>query len=129
VTALRLPAGDYALFGSTPMLAHGLIQKVHDIDIVARGGAWRRAAALGEIRFGSHHDRLVTLPGEIEVFDGWLGADPGPLIEGAERLHGLPFVQLEAVLSFKLALQRPKDARHIALLRRHLARRSRQGDV
>jgi hypothetical protein len=120
VTALALPAGHYALHGSAPLLAHGLIDGVHDIDIVARGPAWTRAATLGEIRYG-RVDRLITLPGDIEIFDGWLDEDADALIDGAERKHGLPYVQLDAVLRFKLALARPKDAPHIALLRHTLA--------
>ena len=115
VKALGLPAGDYALHGSAPMLAHGLLSEIHDIDIVARGTAWERATTLGEIgRAASGGDRLVRLPGEIELFDGWLGEDRDALIDGAIWHHGLPLVRLggEEVLRFKRRLNRAKDHRH-----------------
>ena len=35
--ALKLPAGDYAIFGSGPLVVHGLIEGVRDLDVVARG--------------------------------------------------------------------------------------------
>jgi hypothetical protein len=35
-----LPEGDYAVFGSTPLVACGLLREVHDLDVVARGAAW-----------------------------------------------------------------------------------------
>ncbi len=44
-----MPAGDWALHGSAPMLAHGLLSEIHDIDIVARGAAWEAAGRLGII--------------------------------------------------------------------------------
>lgn len=108
------------MHGSAPLLAHGLIDGVRDIDIVARGAAWRRACDLGEVRYG-RVDRMVTLPGDIEIFDGWLGESADALVARATRLHGLPVVRLDDVLRSKLALARPKDAPHVALLRRALA--------
>ena len=119
LSGLGLPAGDFALHGSGPMLAHGLVDSVHDLDVVARGAAWRRALKLGEART-AQTDRVVELPGEVEVFDGWMGDDLDALIDGAELVAGLPCVRLEHVLAFKERLARPKDAAHIELLRRHL---------
>lgn len=117
--ALGLAAGHFAVHGSGAMLARGLVDEVHDLDVVARGPAWRRACSLGEPRRG-RTDAVVEL-GEVEIFDGWMGTDADALIDGAELASGLPCVRLEHVLAFKLAMNRAKDAAHIALLREHLA--------
>jgi hypothetical protein len=53
VRALRLPASEYAIFGSGPLVAHGLLGEGRDIDLVARGAAWRRAAELGLTQLGT----------------------------------------------------------------------------
>ena len=39
--ALELPAEDYAVFGSGPLAVRGLIEHIGDLDVVARGPAWR----------------------------------------------------------------------------------------
>lgn len=121
VRALDLPAGDYALHGSSVLLAHGLVATVNDVDLVARGAAWERAARLAPV-LRAQVDPVVRPSPEIEIFHGWLDDDPDELIDTAETLHGLPFVTLAAVLAFKRRLGRPKDRAHIALIERHLAR-------
>jgi hypothetical protein len=118
---LALPAGEYALHGSGPLLAHGLVDSVGDLDVVARGAAWARALELGRPVPG-RQDLVVALPGDLEVWSGWLDEDVDELIDGAETVAGLPCVRLERVLAFKEALGRPKDRHHIELLRRHLGR-------
>lgn len=123
VRALQLPPGHWAVHGSGPLLAHALLPAVNDIDVVARGPAWRRALHLGTAERAAAGDLRVRLPGAVEVFDGWLGADPGPLIDGATLVQGVPFAPLAAVLAFKRRLGRPKDAAHVALLEAHLAAR------
>ena len=102
--ALRLPASEYAIFGSGPLVAHGLLGKVRYIDLVARGAAWRRAAELGLTQLGTEGDPVVRLEGgRIEVFGGWMGWDIVALIDGAQRIDGLPFARLEDVLAWKRA--------------------------
>ena len=46
---LDLPRGDWALFGSGPLLMRGWIDAVGDLDIVCRGAAWDRAREVGEV--------------------------------------------------------------------------------
>ena len=126
--ALRLPASEYAIFGSGPLVAHGLLGEVRDIDLVARGAAWRRAAELGLTQLGTEGDPVVRLEdGRIEVFGGWMGWDIGALIDGAQRIDGLPFARLEDVLAWKRAYARPSDLEHARLIGRHLRGDSTQG--
>ena len=119
--ALGLPKGDYAVFGSGPLAARGLIREIGDLDVVARGAAWGRAKELGSARRAPGGDPVVRLGGgDIEVFGGWLGWDVDALVDRAEVVGGLPFAQLEDVLAFKLSHGRPKDLAHARLIEEHL---------
>ena len=118
---LRLPTSDYVIFGSGPLVAHGLLVEARDVDVVARGAAWRLATELGPTLLGAEGDPMVRLEGgEIEVFGGWMGWDVDALIDNAESIDGLPFACLQDVLAFKRAYGRPKDLEHVRLLERHL---------
>lgn len=116
---LALPPTDFAVHGSAAMLLRGLIEEVDDLDLVARGAAWRRACALAAPEPGSQDLAARPLPG-VEVWSGWLGDDVDTLIDGAELVEGWPCVRLQAVLAFKTRLARPKDRAHVALLRARL---------
>lgn len=122
---LALPASDYVVTGSGPLLAHGLRNDIHDIDVVARGKAWEQAAALGRVRRSkSGLGRWIVLAdGEIEVFDHWVGGltDVDAMIDGAELVDGIPFLPLRETLRWKRGLGRAKDLPDIALIERHLA--------
>ena len=121
VRALDLPENDYAIFGSGPLAARGLIELKNDVDIVARGPAWTKAMGLGPVTVARHGDPLVRLHGgRIEVFAGWMEMDVDGIIDRAELIEGLPFAHLEDVLSFKRALGRVKDLEHIRLIEEHL---------
>ena len=48
VLDLGMPPGDFALAGSTPLYAHGLRSRLRDVDVVARGGAWKIAQTFGK---------------------------------------------------------------------------------
>lgn len=123
VKSLGLPDGDYAVHGSAPLLAYGLIDEVNDVDIVSRGAAWSHARRLARPAKGSVDD-VVRPRSDVEVFNGWLGDDADELIDSATRISGVPFVTLEAVLTFKRRLNRPKDELHIRLIEEFLAERS-----
>lgn len=114
--ALDLPADDYVVFGSGPLLAHGLRTQLGDLDIVARGGAWRRLTAMSQpIPAPSGHGQMVRL--QIEAADRWLrGFDTDDLIDGAERHAGIPFASLAQVCRSKRHTARPKDFTDLALI-------------
>jgi hypothetical protein len=122
---LALPAGDYVVTGSGPLLAHGLKKDIHDIDVVARGTAWEKAARLGRPRRSKSGLglRIVLFGGDIEVFDHWLGGllDTDAMIDSAQLVDGLPFLSLEDTLRWKRGLGRAKDLADVALIERHLA--------
>ncbi len=121
VRGLRLPVGEYAVFGSGPMLAHGLVEKAGDTDILARGAAWEKAKGLGKVEMG-RHDPFVRLGGNVEIFGGWVGMDVDVIIGRAVLVEGVQFARLEDVLAFKRLLRRTKDIEHIRLIEKHLAK-------
>ncbi|MFI0189304.1 hypothetical protein ACH4PW_17320 [Streptomyces sp. NPDC017082] len=122
--SLALPVRDYVVAGSGPLLAHGLRNVVRDLDVVARGDAWKTALRLGDpVVPLSGHGLLVSLfDGGIEVFDRWLPGSPAPdqMIDTAEWVQGIPFSPLRQTLTWKERLGRPKDLEDAELIRRHL---------
>lgn len=116
VTELNLPTGQWAVHASGSMVMHGLLPEANDLDIVARGTAWRAALDLGTPVAG-RHDLVVRHGSDVEIWSGWYDEDVDQLIDTAQLVDGVPVVQLSAVLRFKERLGRPKDLAHIDLLR------------
>ncbi|MFF9509963.1 hypothetical protein ACF1BU_01425 [Streptomyces sp. NPDC014724] len=123
---LDLALGDYVVAGSGPLLAHGLREAVGDLDVVARGAAWKLAVSLSEpVAAPSGYGRMVLLfDGCLEVFDRWLPGSAGPdeLIEGAELIQGIPFCPLLEVAAWKERSDRCKDREDLLLIRSYLNR-------
>ncbi|GGJ94302.1 hypothetical protein GCM10011583_27220 [Streptomyces camponoticapitis] len=124
--SLGLPPDDYVVAGSGPLLAHGLRDEIGDLDLVARGAAWKAVSTMAvPVAAPSGHGRMVVLAdGQIEVFDRWLPGtgDPGRLIESAERVQGIPFCPLREVLGWKERSDRPKDRADVELIKDYLSR-------
>lgn len=131
LASLDLPPHDYVVAGSGPLLAHGLKPVIGDLDLVARGAAWARAAELGRpgptaSGFGL---RVGLADRQVEIFDRWhpirergVLLDTDRLIDEAEIVRGTRFLSLSHTLAWKFALGRVKDLGDIALIQRHLAR-------
>ncbi|ATL29807.1 hypothetical protein [Streptomyces formicae] len=124
--SLDLPTTDYVVAGSGALLAHGIRDRIGDLDVVARGAAWKTAAGLAEpVTAPSGHGRMVLLcDGDIEVFDRWLPGTPGTdeLIAGAEWVSGIPFCPLSQILAWKELSLRPKDQADAKLIKDFLRR-------
>lgn len=115
---LNLPPEDYAIFGSGPMAAYGLKKMEHDIDIVARGNAWKKAQEYGKIEktLSNFGNGIRLFDGGIEIFDQWPPKNRwniDNLIDKAEVIDGIKFVRLETVLEWKKMTNRPKDLEDI----------------
>ncbi|MGZ4617109.1 MAG: hypothetical protein ACXV4A_16300 [Actinomycetes bacterium] len=117
---LMLPAGDYVVFGSGPLVVRGIVPLTGDLDVLVRGRAWEAARRLGPTvhlpEFGVDVVRL--LEGRIEIGTSWgIGQfDGDELIDGAELLDGLPFARLRHVRSYKETAGREKDLAHLRML-------------
>jgi hypothetical protein len=128
VTELDLDPSDFVIFGSGPMLAHGLRQHVRDLDVVARGKAWHRISERGIPDVGAISGAPIALfwGGLIQFSAEWISqewdtddlinrAEPIQII-GTELIQELPFAQLTDVLAYKQRLDRPKDRPDIDVL-------------
>lgn len=120
VRKLNLPAGDFAIFGSGPLIVRGIIPAANDLDIICRGDAWRNVQAMGELQYLTEYDlSIVTMyDGRLTFGTRWAigDFDTDELIDGAELIRGLPFVRLKHVAEYKKRSQRPKDCRHLEAL-------------
>jgi hypothetical protein len=120
VTELDLDRRDFVIFGSGPLLAHGLRCGIRDLDIVARGSAWQRVSEYGSPDTGSITGAPMALfwNGLIQFSQGWISDDwdADDLIGRAEGIQGWPFAPLTDVLAYKRMLLRPKDQLDIEVL-------------
>jgi hypothetical protein len=117
---LEVDRTDFVIFGSGPLLAHGLRRRINDLDVVARGQAWRTFCDHGVAGIAAINRAPLSLfwDGLIQVSEGWISEDwdADGLIDRAEIIQGLPFARLADVLGYKQVLQRPKDRIDIELL-------------
>lgn len=117
--AMGLPSDSYAVFGSGPLAVRGLIDEVGDLDIIVDEVSWNRVKHLGTIvTYGD--DMVADLGNGLTFGRSWAygNVDIGQLIEDADVIDGLPFVQLSAVVDYKRIAGRPKDLRHIEVIER-----------
>ena len=118
--SLDLPTGDFAVFGSGPLIIRGIIDADNDLDVISRGAAWRRACEIGDLVYLEDHDVEIVsfFEGAITVGTSWgYGEfDSDHLIDTAEMIDGLPFVRIEHVVRYKKIAARPKDLVHLQRL-------------
>ncbi|MGW0523078.1 hypothetical protein [Crossiella sp. NPDC003009] len=120
------PVSDYALAGSAPLYALGLIDDPSDLDVVARGKAWAMAIAAGTPEPAPFGDvkRVQLAGGHVEVLNGWFPTiwSTDEIIDTATTVGGFRFVRLEIIRQSKLLLRRPRDLKHLQLLNNYLRR-------
>lgn len=127
---LRFDPEDFVIFGSAPLLAHGLRHRISDLDVVARGAVWTKACAMTRhgIKSGPYSQApMVTFAeGSIEISRQWIDDswDVDELIDDADVIGGLRFARLSEVLAYKRLLGRDKDLADIPMLERYI----RDGD-
>ena len=93
-----LPYGEYAVFGSAPLVITGMIKDVNDLDVIIRPRTWSFDGD-GEYRTN-----------DIEFFDNWSGFDVDDLIDNHTfEFKGVLFVYPEKVIEYKQKLNRIKD--------------------
>lgn len=128
--ALGLPTGDYAVFGSGPLLARGWISEVEDLDVICRGEAWKRVSAAGRVSVDDRYgiELAALCDGRLTFGTRWAigDFDVDQLIDGADIIDGIPYVSLEHVIAYKTIRGTPRDLQHLDVIRRQ--RTGRSGD-
>lgn len=129
--ALDLDPGQFVVFGSAPLLVHGLRTAVRDLDVVARGDvmAWARRTGTPGVGAYSGDPVWQLCGGRVQFSERWITNrwDSAELIENAEVVGGLRFARLRDVLDYKLELRRPKDLADIERIREHLRKADQAG--
>jgi len=112
--------GDFAIFGSGPLLVRGIIPAANDLDILCRGAVWEQAKSIGAIEYLEEYEVTVSTicDGKISFGTQWgIGDfDIDALIDNAEIIDCLPFVRLDHVIKYKALRATAKDLRHIRAL-------------
>jgi hypothetical protein len=90
--------GEYAVFGSAPLVVTGMIKDVNDLDVIIKPSSWNFETE-GEYRTE-----------DIEFFDNWPGFDVDDLIDNHTfEYKGVLFVYPEKVIEYKRNMNRLKD--------------------
>ena len=119
---LDLPAGDWALFGSGPLLMRGWIDEVGDLGVISRRRAWAEAQRLGTPQTLKSDGAIIyELADGITVGASWAYGDMDIdlLIDTAETIGRVPCVGLEHVVAYKQEANRARDRRHLAIIEAH----------
>ena len=116
---LDLPEGDWALFGSGPLLLRGWIDDVGDLDVISRGPAWEKASSVGVPEKLKEDGNTIVRIGEgVTVGHTWpFGPETiDNMIDTAEMVQGLPCVRLEYVEAYMRLFDRPKDRERLEII-------------
>ena len=90
--------GEYAVFGSAPLVVTGMINDVNDLDVIIRPRSWE---------FGNDGEYRTE---DIEFFNKWPGFDVDDLIDNHTfEYKGVLFVYPEKVIEYKRKMNRLKD--------------------
>lgn len=117
---INLPTNDYAIFGSGPLAARGIIPSCNDLDILCRRAAWATVSQIGTMKFLPEYRVTVAslCDGAITFGTKWgIGNfDVDELINTAEIIDSLPFVLIEHVVTYKTIRSSAKDLLHLQAL-------------
>lgn len=124
VKAINFPLGQYAVFGSGPMVLHGL-RNSQDVDLIVTSDFYTQLKLDPKYEIKHWADGAEYLAdGNFEITNTWDYETYKPniekLIEEAEIVDGVPFVQLSQVMLWKRAFGRDKDFKDIELIEEYL---------
>ena len=125
VKGLNLPLGQYVVFGSGPLAAHG-IRETRDVDLLVLPELYDKLKQEGweEKSWETPPPGRYLYKDNVEVGDNWdydeYNPDPKWLIENAEVIDSIPFAPLEEVIKWKKAFGRDKDLADIKLIEDYL---------
>lgn len=134
IKELNLPVGKYIVYGSGVLEAHG-IRKARDIDLIVDEGLYQELKKRGwkrKVLFSTRmwHCKALSDGRGNEAYTNlkWRSYDVKTpyLIENAEMIKGIPFMQLKGYLDYKKLLPRAKDKEDVKLIERYLNEQTKQ---
>jgi len=124
---LNLPPDQFAVFGSGPARVRELLsRKISDLDLIVTEALWRKLSSQYHVKetvSKSGKSQKIDLTENIEVYKYYFYYKRGGLdrlIKEADVIEGIRYVKLEAILSFKKFLNRPKDRQDIKAIEDYL---------
>lgn len=120
IKKLNFPLGQYVIVGSGPMAVRGL-KEAHDIDIVVTPEFFEKCKISGwETMPWTYPEKVGQIylkKGDVELYLDVNAGDFNPttaeLIGRSETIHGIPFITLGDMISFKKAYGREKHLEDI----------------
>lgn len=127
VKLLKLPVGQYCVFGSGVLEIHG-IRKAKDVDILVNNELYKKLKKDGWKRKWFFWRTLwgrCIVSGHNEAFTNLYWAkkyrpNTQDLINRAESHGGIPFLPLQDLLEFQRNLPRKKDKQGVVLMEKYL---------
>lgn len=109
---LKLPKDMFAIFGSGPLAIRNLREN-RDLDIIVKSELWDKLKDMHPLK-----KKDVIKIGNIEVYKDWKPCfnDVDELIDNADIIEGLRFVNLKSVLKWKKFRNLEKDKKDIGLI-------------
>jgi len=122
ISELGFQPNTFAIFGSGPLFAHNITDKLSDVDLIVNDNGWQKSLTLGQLDHTTSGDPVIHIGDGIEICNTWAPGtwSPQDLIDEAEVINGLPFVRLESVLAWKKLRNKPKDQKHVELIEAYL---------
>ena len=120
---LNLPFGQYAIFGSGILVAKD-IRNASDVDIIAKQALFNKLWEKYSECIVNKPFRCLIING-IEIVDNRWDNDNNQestdkMIDNAEIIDGLPYVNLQDTILWKTQQNRGKDLRDIELINNYL---------
>ncbi len=105
VERLKLPKGQFVIFGSGPLSIRNL-RDANDIDLIVKSQLWEELSK----KYSVMGNKLIKI-GKKEIYRDWKPwfNDVNVLIDSAEIINGYCFVRLEYLLKWKKDMNRKKD--------------------
>lgn len=129
IKRLKLPQGQYAVFGSALLEVWGL-RKAADLDIIVtpelfedlKKKGWKEKQGNGFLILQKYDADVTTI--QNKPTDGDYCPDRLELIKNAAIIQDCPFVAIEEVIACKTAYGREKDIKDIKMIKKYLKDKS-----
>ncbi|MCX6701596.1 MAG: hypothetical protein NTX96_00115 [Candidatus Zambryskibacteria bacterium] len=123
---LKLKKKTYALFGSAPIVVRSIREFSNDIDVIVNEDIWNEYLDKNgwEYKKFQKNNSIIEaiVSGKIEFYKSWAPGDWDiqELIDKADDIDGIPYVNLKDVLEWKKLNRRPKDMKDIHLIEEYI---------